>query len=144
MSSLVNLLLLLSVLPSLGSPQASCKFSIPATNATGSCDAYDLSDFTQSMPVLYTDSNYSYVFSLCQNVAAASIPSPCKNSGQAVAYQYVNKTQSCYRLGSLDSVYVVRGLLHLNSPPPPPHPPLSLTLSLSPSLPPSPLSLVSL
>ena len=108
MSLLVSLLFL-AVLPGFGRPQASCKFSIPATNATGSCDVYDLSDFTQAMP--FADSNYSYVFSLCQNVATASIPSPCKNASQAVAYQYVNNSQTCYRLGSLDSVYVVRGLL---------------------------------
>ena len=101
-------ILLSAVLPGLGSPQASCKFSISATNITGSCDVYDLSDFTQAMP--FADSRYSYVFSLCQNVATASIPSPCKNASQAVAYQYVNNTQNCYRLGSLDSVYVVRGL----------------------------------
>ena len=108
MSLLVSLLLL-AVLPSLGSAQASCKFSIPATNATGSCDVYDLSEIAQAMPT-YADVNYSYVFSLCQNVATASIPSPCKNASQAVAYQYVVKTPACYRLGSVDSVYVVKGL----------------------------------
>jgi hypothetical protein len=108
MSLLVSVLLL-ALLPSLGSSQASCKFSIPATNATGSCDVYDLSEFTQSIPT-YADSNYSYVFSLCQNVATASVPSQCKNVSQAVAYQYVVKTPACYRLGSVDSVYVVKGL----------------------------------
>ena len=104
--SLFVSLLLFAVLPSLGSAQASCEFSIPATDATGSCDVYDLSEVAQAMP---TYVNNSYVFSLCQNVATASIPSPCKNVSGAVAYQYVVKTPACYRLGSLDSVYVVKG-----------------------------------
>ena len=110
MSRLVSLLLFAVLLSSgQGHSQVSCKFSIPATNATGSCDVYDLSDFTEAGAMSFADSNYSYVFSLCQNVASASIPSPCKNASQAVAYQYVNNSQTCYRLGSLDSTYVVRG-----------------------------------
>ena len=108
----LSFLLLALLLPSsLGRPQeVSCKFSIPSTNASGSCDTYDLSSIASlgKWPFYDTVKNYSYVFSLCENVPSASLPAPCKNVSQpAVAYQYVNNTNSCYRLGSLDSIYVV-------------------------------------
>ena len=103
--------LLLSVLlsSSLGRAQVSCKFSIPSTNASGSCDNYDLSTFAEMETWPYFGENYSYIFSLCANVPTSAIPSQCKNTSEAVAYQYINNSKSsCYRLGSLDSVYVVQ------------------------------------
>ena len=110
MAATLTLLLLLSVLlpSSLGSPQVSCKFSIPSTNASGSCDNYDLSAFAEIGAWSFFGDNHSYVFSLCENVPTPAIPAQCKNTSEAVAYQYFNNSKtSCYRLGSLDSIYVV-------------------------------------
>ena len=91
----------------LGRPQVPCTFSIPATNASdGSCDVYDLSTTAGDGPITFSTVNHSYVFSFCQNVPANSVPGVCKNVSQSVAYQYTNKT--CYSIGSLDSVHVVR------------------------------------
>lgn len=96
---------------SLGRPHSdavSCKFSIPSTNASGSCDEYDLSAFTEIVTWPFFNANHSYIFSLCANVPTSATPAPCKNTSEAVAYQYFNNSKSCYRLGSLNSVSVVR------------------------------------
>lgn len=107
----VRFLLVVSLLPSgLGRSQVPCEFSIPSTNASGSCDTYDLSSIASMRAWTYYDAAraYNYTFSLCDNVPSASLPQSCKNISQAVAYVYVNATGDCYRLGSLDSSYVVR------------------------------------
>lgn len=109
MAALLGILVLSVLLPSaLGRPQVSCKFSIPATNASGSCDNYDLSTFTEIGTWPFFTANYSYIFSLCENVPSSAAPKQCSNVSEAVAYQYVNNSNSCYRLGSLNSVYVVQ------------------------------------
>ena len=105
-------LLLLSVCAVLlslgqGRPQVACKFSIPATNATGSCDIYDLTKIAGSGAMTYEDANSSYVFSLCESVPSSSVPEACKKVGQGVAYQYDKKAKKCYNIGKLDSTYVV-------------------------------------
>lgn len=109
MITLASLFLFTVLLPScLGRPQVPCKFSIPATNATGSCDVYDLTKVAEAGAMTYADNN-SYVFSLCENVPSSAVPEECKkqNVSQAVAYQYINKTKKCYNIGKLDSTYVV-------------------------------------
>lgn len=110
MAATLRFLLLSMFLPSsLGSSQVSCKFSTPATNASGSCDNYDLSAFAEIGAWPYFNDNHSYIFSLCSNVPTSAVPAQCKNTSEAVAYQYFNHSKSsCYRLGSLDSVYVVQ------------------------------------
>ena len=102
-------LLVGTVLLSIGSglPQVPCKFSIPATNATGSCDVYDLTKIAQAGAMSFTDANSSYVFSLCENVPSSAVPVACKNVSQAVAYLYDKNSKKCYNIGKLDSTYVV-------------------------------------
>ena len=108
MIPLASLLLFTVFLPSgLGRPQVSCKFSIPATNATGSCDVYDLTKTAEAGAMTYAGANNSYVFSLCENVPSSSVPEACKSVGQAVGYQYDKRTKKCYNIGKLDSTYVV-------------------------------------
>ena len=104
--------LLCSVLFSLGQgrPQLqapACKFSIPATNATGSCDVYDLSKIAAAGAMTYEYANSTYTFSLCENVPSSSVPEACKSAGQGVAYQYDEKAKKCYNIGKLDSTSVV-------------------------------------
>ena len=111
--------LLCSVLFSLGQgrPQApACKFSIPATNATGSCDVYDLSKIAAAGAMTYEYANSTYTFSLCQNVPSSSVPEACKSVGQGVAYQYDGKAKKCYNIGKLDSTSVVRRSMHMELP----------------------------
>ena len=99
-----------ALLPSgLGSPHASCTFSIPSTNASGSCDTYKLAAFAEikTWPYFNATGNHSYIFSLCANVPSSALPQPCANASEAVAYQYFNNSKTCYRLGSLKNVYVV-------------------------------------
>ena len=108
MIPLASLFLFTVLLPSgLGRPQASCKFSIPATNVTGSCDVYDLTKTAEAGAMTYEDANNSYVFSLCENVPPSSVPEACKSVSQGAAYQYDKKTKKCYNIGKLDSTYVV-------------------------------------
>ena len=104
-------LMLLSVLlpSSLGRPQVSCKFSIPASNSSGSCDVYDLSKVASSGPRTFSNGSLSYVFSLCENVPSNGVPKVCQNASASVAYQYSDR--SCYSIGNLDSVYVVIPLI---------------------------------
>ena len=105
----LSLVLCIVLLPlSWGRPQVPCKFSIPATNATGSCDVYDLSSIAEIGARSFFVGNHSYVFSLCENVNLSAVPKPCKNASKAVAYQYFNNSKTCYSIGSLDSTYVVR------------------------------------
>lgn len=108
MIPLASVVLVTVLLPSgLGRPQAPCKFSIPATNATGSCDVYDLTKIAQTGAMTYEDANNSYVFSLCESVPSSSVPEACKSIGQGVAYHYDKRTKKCYNIGKLDSTYVV-------------------------------------
>ena len=119
MAFLKSFLLCFVVLPlSWGRPQVPCKFSIPATNATGSCDVYDLSSMVDIGARSFFVGNHSYVFSLCENINSSAMPEPCKNASKAVAYQYFNNSKTCYSIGSLDSTYVVRGCLLYTSPSP--------------------------
>lgn len=90
-----------------GRPQVPCKFSIPATNATGSCDVYDLAKIAATGAMTYEDGNNTYTFGLCENVPTSSVPEACKSAGQAVAYQYNKKDKKCYNIGKLDSTSVV-------------------------------------
>ena len=103
------LLSVCAVLLSLGQgrPQVPCKFSIPATNATGSCDIYDLTKIAGTGAMTYEDTSSNYVFSLCESVPSSSMPEACKNVDQGVAYQYDKKAKKCYNIGKLDSSYVV-------------------------------------
>ena len=99
-----------------GRPQApACKFSIPATNATGSCDVYDLSQIAAAGAMTYEYANSTYTFSLCENVPSSSVPEACKSAGQGVAYQYDEKAKKCYNIGKLDSTSVVRRSMHAHA-----------------------------
>ena len=103
---LTRLTLLAVLLPSsLGRPQISCKFAIPASNASGSCDVYDLSKVASSGPRTFSNGSLNYVFSLCENVPFNGVPEACKNASASVAYQYSDR--SCFSIGNLDSAYVV-------------------------------------
>ena len=113
-TSLYPLLFAVLLHTGLGRPHVpACKFSIPATNASGSCDFYDLSTVAGEGPRFLSSANHSYVFSLCENVPSSSVPDVCKNVSESVAYQYTSKT--CYSIGNLDSTYVVRMTLFFHA-----------------------------
>lgn len=109
---LTRLMLLSVLLPSsLGRSQVSWKFAIPASNASGSCDAYDLTKVASSGPRTFSNGSLSYVFSLCENVPSNGVPEVCKNASASVAYQYSDR--SCYSIGNLESAYVVMPIISL-------------------------------
>ena len=83
---------------------AGCTFFFPSTTNSNQCDGYDLSKIASLGGANFT-SSLSYVFTVCDNVPASSVPAVCRSKPPAPAYQYDNK--SCYALGSLSSPFAV-------------------------------------
>ena len=83
---------------------AGCTFYFPASPGSSECEGYDLSKIASLGGVNFT-SEYSYVFTVCNNVADTSIPDVCGFNAPSPAYQY--DKDSCYSLGSLNSPFAV-------------------------------------
>ena len=107
---LLPLLLLLAVLllpRSFARPQVPCELYVPSTDAAeGICDVYNVSSTASAGPFSYSNGSFNYLFSICEHVSPSAVPEVCKNVSQSVAYQYDSKT--CYSLGDLGSIAVVR------------------------------------
>ena len=85
-------------------PLAICSFIVPATNAPGYCETFDLTGLPQ---LNFTVTRlYTYALSVCEPLTPSNVPAVCSSRPTGgTAYQF--SSTECHLAGLFDSPFVV-------------------------------------
>lgn len=87
--------------------KATTTFHVPATNAPGYCETYDLSKLAAVGGINFTNlDGYMYTLSVGANLDKSKLASACQAKAASPAYQFSAK-YGCFALGNLSSALVV-------------------------------------
>ena len=90
-------------------PLADCSFKVPATNAPGYCETFDLTGLPQLNFTIA--GSYTYALSVCEALTPSNVPTVCSSQPTGgTAYQF--NSSECHLAGLFDSPFVVSTLLY--------------------------------
>ena len=92
-------------------PLADCSFKVPATNAPGYCETFDLTGLPQLNFTVAGRYNVTYSLSVCEALTPSNVPAVCSSSPTGgTAYQFSTQSR-CRLLGLFNSSFVVSNLI---------------------------------